>query len=564
MKSFTSIADKLSKLCIPFDTVEFTDSAISARSTDTSVKQNYNPTNAIKTLIICTKSGFKAVILKGTNKIDEKKLSNLIGKWSVVNSNTLQSKIGYIPGTVCPLDLDLPIIIDTQVTSLDTWSMGAGDIRKGINVKTKNCLLLLKNAQIANIAISDEVTSKSWYSKGGHMDAIDHLLTRGVDTIYPNRKALEKVLRSGKKLRLYQGFDPTGTELHIGHAVAMRKLREWQDLGHHVIFLVGDGTGQAGDPSGKMKARGKFMTKEELRQNARDYVKQASKIVRFDGDNPVEILYNSDWLNQLRLVDILDIAQHFSVQQLIERDMYQERMKRKESINLREFLYPLLQGYDSVAMNVDLEMGGTDQAFNMLAGRQLVAAMQKREKFVMTVPLLTDAKGVKIGKTEGNVIALTDKPNDLFGKIMALGDDAIIPCMTLLTDSADDEIASTQKKMNDGENPMIYKKQLAFELTKQFNSESDAKKAQQEFETRFQKGNVAEANLPSFSAKSLDGSIIDVLVSIGISTSRSEAKRLVEQKAVKVNATVVTSVKDQAAIKAGDIIEIGRKAVKIT
>jgi len=147
---------------------------------------------------------------------------------------------------------------------------------------------------------------------------------------------------------------------------------------------------------------------------------------------------------------------------------------------------------------------------------------------------------------------------------MALGDDAIIPCMTLLTDSADDEIASTQKKMNDGENPMIYKKQLAFELTKQFNSESDAKKAQQEFETRFQKGNVAEANLPSFSAKSLDGSIIDVLVSIGISTSRSEAKRLVEQKAVKVNATVVTSVKDQAAIKAGDIIEIGRKAVKIT
>src|SRR3989344_3568949 len=235
--------------------------------------------------------------------------------------------------------------------------------------------------------------SNKWYSKGGHMDPITHLLTRGVDTIYPSREALEKVLRSGKKLRLYQGFDPTGTQLHIGHGVAMRKLREWQDLGHHVIFLIGDGTGQAGDPSGKMKARGKFRSREELRANAVDYEKQAGKIVRFDGENPVEILYNSDWLNALKLVDILGIAQHFSVQQLIERDMFQERMKKGESINLREFLYPLLQGYDSVAMNVDLEMGGTDQAFNMLAGRQLVSAMQGREKFVMTVPLLSDEIG---------------------------------------------------------------------------------------------------------------------------------------------------------------------------
>ena len=247
------------------------------------------------------------------------------------------------------------------------------------------------------------------------MDAIDHLLTRGVDRIYPSREALEKVLRSGKKLRLYQGFDPTGTQLHIGHAVAMRKLREWQDLGHHVIFLIGDGTGQAGDPSGKTKSREKFMTREELRANARDYVKQASKIVRFDGDNPVEILYNSDWLNTLTLVDILEILQHFSWQQLSERDLFDVRRKRGEEINMREFIYPVLQGYDSVAMNVDLEMGGTDQTFNMLAGRHLVKAMQGREKFVMTVPLLADAKGVKIGKTEGNVIGLTDPPNDFYG-----------------------------------------------------------------------------------------------------------------------------------------------------
>jgi len=398
------------------------------------------------------------------------------------------------------------------------------------------------------------------------MDAIDHLLTRGVDTIYPNREAFEKVLRSGKKLRLYQGFDPTGTQLHIGHAVAIRKLQECQDLGHHVIFLIGDGTGQAGDPSGKMKARGKFMSREELRSNAQDYVKQASKIIRFDGDNPVEILYNGDWLNSLTLVDILEIAQNFSVQQLIERDMYQERMKRGESINLREFLYPLLQGYDSVAMSVDLELGGTDQSFNMLAGRQLVSAMQGREKFVMTVPLLADAKGVKIGKTEGNAIGLTDAPNDFYGKIMSLGDDAIIPCFTLLTDISDNDITAMQEQMTEGENPMKFKKQLAYELTRQFNSDKDAENAQKQFETRFQKGDLGNAELVplSLSAFSDNPTLSDVVLASGFASSKSEAKRLIEQKAVAFNNELITDYHQAISPKKGDILKVGRKAGKIT
>lgn len=398
------------------------------------------------------------------------------------------------------------------------------------------------------------------------MDAIDHLLTRGVDTIYPNRDLFEKVLRSGKKLRLYQGFDPTGTQLHIGHAVALRKLREFQDLGHHVIFLVGDGTGQAGDPSGKMKARGRFMSKEELKSNAKDYVKQAGKIVRFDGENPVEILYNSDWLNKLTLVDILGIAQNFSVQQLIERDMYQERMKRGESINLREFLYPLLQGYDSVAMNVDLELGGTDQSFNMLAGRQLVQSMQGREKFVMTVPLLADAKGVKIGKTEGNVIALTDPPNDFYGKIMSLGDDAIIPCFTLLTDLPDEEIKTMKSAMEVGENPMAFKKLLAFELTKEFNSEKAAKEAQKDFETRFQKGNLSvSVSVPTLSLDTFASTptVAGTVTAAGLASSNSEAKRLISQGAVTLNGNVLTNPKQTIDHKPGDILEVGRKAVKI-
>lgn len=391
------------------------------------------------------------------------------------------------------------------------------------------------------------------------MDAIENLLTRGVDSIYPNREALEKVLRGGKKLRLYQGFDPTATQLHIGHAVAIRKLRQFQDLGHHVIFLIGDGTGQAGDPSGKTKSREKFMTREELRTNARDYVKQASKIVRFNEPNPVEILYNSEWLNKLTLVEILNIAGHFSWQQLAERDLYQERIKRGETLNFREALYPLLQGYDSVAMNVDLELGGTDQSFNMLAGRQLVAQMLHKEKFVMTVPLLTDSKGVKIGKTEGNSIGLTDPPTEFYGKIMSLGDEVIIPCFTLLTDIPMGHIEEMKAKMKSGNNPMTFKKQLAFELTKQLNDENSARRAQEEFETVHQKGESVSVSAPVFETKQTEWNIIDLLVATNQVTSKSEARRLVEQKAIEINGVNPPAGGLNAKLRDGDIIKIGKK-----
>ena len=377
------------------------------------------------------------------------------------------------------------------------------------------------------------------------MDAIEELLTRGVDRIYPSREALEKVLRSGKKLKLYQGFDPTGTQLHIGHAVGFRKLRQFQDLGHEVIFLIGDGTGQAGDPSGKKTARDKFYNREELRKNGKDYVLQSSKIMRFDGPNPVKILYNSDWLNKLGLVEILDIAGHFTLQQMLERDLYQERLKTGVELSLREFLYPLLQGYDSVAMGVDLELGGSDQTFNMLAGRKLVKAMLGKEKFVMTVPLLADSKGTKIGKTEGNVIALTDLPNDFYGKIMSLSDDAIINCFLLLTDQ---DIVPLQKRLESGENPMVLKKELAFEITKQLNSEDAAKTAQEEFERVHQKGEAEMATAVEVRA----GRLIDAIVGV----SKTEAKRLIEQGAVDVNGETVSNDRE---VTAGDIIKVGKK-----
>lgn len=547
MNKFKSITQHLSKKHIVFEKVLFSDTAISARTKDTSVDHNYNPANAIKTLVLTAKRGMIAVILRGGDTIDEEKAKSLFGKWSILNQNDLQEKFGFMPGTVCPLDIDLPIFIDENVLKLEIWSMGAGDVDKGINVVKGDVLRAIQHT-IISIAACDRINS---------MDPIDELLTRGVDRIYPSREALEKVLLSGKKLRLYQGFDPTGIQLHIGHAVGFRKLRQWQDLGHHVIFLVGDGTGLAGDPSGKMKARGRFMSRKELRDNAKSYLMQASKIVRFDRDNPIEILYNGDWLTKLKLEDILEIAQNFTVQQMIERDMYQVRMKAGDSINLREFLYPLLQGYDSVAMNVDLEQGGSDQMFNMLAGRTLVKNMQGREKFVMTVPLLVDSKGDKIGKTEGNAIGLTDPPNEFFAKIMSLGDDAIIPCFTLLTDIPLKEIDAMKSQMKAGANPMTFKLQLAHHLTAWLNSKKAADSAQEDFGARFQKGELTHADIPVFKTKKSKWNPLDLLVETDLAASKSDARRLITQKAVEVDGKIIENT--SITLTNGAIIKVGKK-----
>ena len=394
------------------------------------------------------------------------------------------------------------------------------------------------------------------------MDKVDELLERRVDKIYPSKKALEKVLRSGKKLRLYQGFDPTGTQLHIGHMTGLMKLREFQLLGHEVIFLIGDGTGQAGDPSGKSKAREKFLTKEELKANAKDYVLQAAKIVDFKGKNPVKILYNSDWLNKLNLVDILNIAEHFSLQHLEERDLYAKRKKRGERINMREFLYPLLQGYDSVAMNVDLELGGTDQTFNMLCGRKLVKNILHKDKFVMTTPLLTDSRGTKIGKTEGNVIALTTPPDKFYGMIMSLSDDVIINCFEYLTKIPMLEIKKIKSQLKLGANPMLVKKKLAFILTAMLNNKQTAQKAQQEFEKVFQEGKMPK-NIKTVKLKTKNINIIDLFVKTKLAPSKSEAKRLVKQGAVEIDGNKISGYQD-IRISGGEVIKVGkRKWVKL-
>lgn len=396
------------------------------------------------------------------------------------------------------------------------------------------------------------------------MDAIEALLTRGVEKIYPSKEELEKILRSGKKLKLYQGFDPTGTQLHIGHMIGLRKLKQWQDLGHHVIFLIGDFTAMIGDPSGKLSSR-KMLTSEEVRHNATLYKEQAGKILRFEGKNSIEIRFNSEWLSKMSGLEFLQIAGLLSVQQVVERDLFQERQKRSQDIYMNEFLYPVLQAYDCVVMDVDMEIGGSDQMFNMLMGRKLMRHMKKKEKFVMTTSLLTDSAGVKIGKTEGNIIALADKPEDLFTNIMALGDDVIIKGLEYLTDVSYEEIKIIENKIKTGENPLSYKKKLAFEVVKQLNDASAAQKAQEEFERVIQKHELP-SEIIEITLGPDDGEFIneDFLVNINLAASKSAAKRLFEQGGVEVDGSKITDPKETVAIKNDMVIKIGkRKIVKL-
>lgn len=384
------------------------------------------------------------------------------------------------------------------------------------------------------------------------------LLDRGVDTIYPTREALAKELAAGKKLTLYLGVDPTGALLHIGHTVALRKLAQFQQAGHTVILLIGDFTGRIGDPTGKDKARVPLTT-EQIVENAKTYQDQAAKILDFDHPtNPVQLRYNSTWLAKLTFADVVKLASEFTVQQMLERDMFSRRLKDKKPISLHEFFYPLMQGYDSVAMDVDLEVGGTDQTFNMLAGRTLQRSINNREKFVVTVPLLADSNGVKIGKSEGNVIAITAAPADLYGKIMALGDDVIVQSFELCTDVPMEAIAEIQAQLKAGQNPKEAKMRLAREIVTIYHSAEAAAQAEQEFHTVFTEHgrptDIPKKSLPQTTEA------LTVLMELELAENKSAAKRLFEQGGVKLNDQKITDWKAPLVLKSGDVLQVGKRS----
>jgi tyrosyl-tRNA synthetase len=386
---------------------------------------------------------------------------------------------------------------------------------------------------------------------------LEWFLNHGIEEVLPSKEALRTKLLSGDRIRVYLGVDPSGPTMHIGHAIALQKLAELQELGHEVILLLGDFTAMIGDPTDKLATR-KQLTKEQVQENLIAYKEQAGRFLNFGGDNPVQIKFNNDWLGKMSFVDVIELAAHFTVQQMLERDMFEKRIAEGKPVHLHEFLYPLMQGYDSVAMDVDLEVGGNDQTFNMLAGRTLLKAIKGKEKFVMRCRLLTDPTGKKMGKSEGNMISLMDDPIDAYGKLMSWPDSMIISGFETLTNLSKEEIAVRKQKMEVGENPITLKRELAELVIGWAFSPEAAKQAAEHFTRVHQQGERPE-EMAELELTEVELPILDLLVRGGLVTSKGEARRQVEQKAVHVDDVVIEDINTVIALRDGMVVQKGKR-----
>lgn len=374
---------------------------------------------------------------------------------------------------------------------------------------------------------------------------IDEVLTRGVEQVLPSKKRLASLMKK-RKIKLYQGFDPSAPSLHLGNFVGLMKLRQFQKLGHEVIFLVGDFSGMIGDPTDKLAARTK-LTRKQVLENTKSWKKQASMVLDFSGKNPAKIVFNSKWLDKLTPENMIELTSKVTVQQLIERDMFQERIKKSAPIYLHEFLYPIFTGYDSVALKVDLEIGGNDQLFNIMIGRTLEKALINKSKYALTTKLLVDKDGNKAGKTTGNALFLDSTSSNFFAGIMSFSDSVIYLGFELLTELP---LAGLKEKIHN--NPMKMKKQLAFEVTKFLWGEKDAQNASSAFENTFQKNDPDyETQIPHRE------SLTETIAPFTSHKSISDAKRLIRQGGIEINSDTVADLNYK--IKIGDKIRIGKK-----
>lgn len=379
-------------------------------------------------------------------------------------------------------------------------------------------------------------------------------LERAVENVYPDLGAVERALSSGKRLRVYAGIDPTGPTMHLGHLIWLRKLAELQKMGHEVIMLIGDFTAMIGDPTDKGATRVR-LTRAQVLANCKRYKKQASTFISFTGKNPAKFLFNSKWLAKMSFSDVVDLASHFTVQQMSERDMFEKRLKEGKPVYLHEFLYPLMQGYDSVAMDVDMEIGGNDQTFNMLAGRTLLREMKGKEKFVVTMQLLTDTTGKKMGKSEGNMLTFDDAPEEMYGKVMSWTDGMILPGFRLCTDVELGEIERIELLMQNGGNPVEYKHELARKVVEVFYGEKAGWAAREHFE-KVHKSHEVPEDVPTIPfVKGM--TITDALIAGSLVMSKTDARRQVEQGGVKVDGEVVTDA--HAVVFVGAVIQKGKR-----
>lgn len=392
--------------------------------------------------------------------------------------------------------------------------------------------------------------------KNSQEQKIKEALTKQIDKIYPSKEALEAVLRSGKKLAIYWGIDPTSPDVHLGHSTNLFVLRRFQNLGHIIIILIGDYTAQIGDPTGKDKKR-KVLTEKEVKENFKTYKNQVVKIL---DAKKTAFRFNGEWWNKMSAKELLALDDLITHQQIIERDMFQYRIKEDKPISMKELQYPLLQGYDSVVLKADVELGATDQLFNMLIGRDLVKTFLKKEKFVITTPLLINLEDNKklMSKSEGNYISLRDNYEQMYGKTMALPDGVILTCFKLCTDIDENRVRSIESRLKSGENPRNLKAELAFKIVKIYHGEKKAREAKEEFENTFQKHELPK-NIPLTAVKNGQYNIVDLLVELKMAQSKSQARRLIVEGAVKVDGEVLKNLKTDVNIATGMIVRVGKK-----
>lgn len=379
---------------------------------------------------------------------------------------------------------------------------------------------------------------------------IDELLSRGVEDIFV-KEEFKKDLLSGRQLRVKLGIDPTGPKIHLGRAIPLRKLRELQKMGHQVVLIVGDFTAQVGDASDKSDKR-PMLTRAQIDDNLKDYKSQISKIIDI---SKTEFVYNSDWLSKLSFEEVTKLAECFSVQQMLARRNFKDRYEKGVEISLREFLYPMMQGYDSVAVKADVELGGFDQLFNLKAGRTVQEYYGQQKQHIMVGTMLEGTDGRKMSSSWGNVITVVDEPFDMFGKLMAVRDELIIKYFTLCTDLSLEEIATIEKALADGENPKDIKLRLATEIVTLYHTEKDAALAKNSWIETFSKGGVPES-IPEI--HTTEGALlVDVLLAEGIVSSKTDWRRLVDDGAVAdTDGVAVTDVKEVAR---NAVFKIGKK-----
>ena len=386
------------------------------------------------------------------------------------------------------------------------------------------------------------------------------ILTRGAEEIIPEESFLKQI-KSKKKLRVKAGFDPTSPDLHLGHTVLLNKMKIFQDLGHEVIFLIGDFTGLVGDPSGVNETR-PVLTKEQLNKNAETYKEQVFKIL---DPKKTEVRFNSEWMQSVDPSEFIKMLSSYTVARMLERDDFSKRYKSQQPISIHEFLYPILQGFDSVKLEADIELGGTDQKFNLLLGREVQKHYGQEQQSILTVPLLEGLDGVKkMSKSLGNYIALEDSPDDMFGKVMSISDDLMWRYFSLLSFKSSEQISDYKRDIEEGSNPRDTKFLLAEEIVDRFH-EGLGKKSKENFINRFQKGNISQdLEEVVVTIESESELLTRILKESNLLRSTSEALRLIKQSAIKVNDEKVSDTKFMLKKGTSNLVLVGKKkAAKI-